>query len=512
MIRLPCGFACILLLLVHFTACTDSFNPTSCYTCRGRVSPGSYAYTSMVPNRGTDIVMSSLAHDSARATTMVTPSASTKSPTPGTLDRTEKTGVFPHLGKNIMKGLGALLLVSPFVLGGGLSVNADDELAKYAAEGNKVGVDGECFFKKCALETTSCANDPNCLKGLSCLARCKGGSMCSTGCFAKYGSKQLDNLLSCSVEKNDCVHVPGNAIESGWSPDTLAELPAKPASSFDMGSLDGNWYKVMGLDSRYDCFDCQKNSFQKKNTDTLKMEAMFRIPRPSAPGYLQNRIVEELHKVDIKTARAANLARAQDKTVADSIQIPHMQSRGEMFGLTFWENWYVMGESRPVTGPLGIPSALAAASKGESFDGGAPEMKLIFYTGHTLQGSYKGSFLYSRSREMSPAALKQAAEIIKRAGLNPNDFCIVRNQCFLNDKPGSSSSAGATNLASANKDDSAPYWFLGQNFFKATKSVATELADWFEDPAIVSDWLVSQQEHMVLEQPLQVSPFASLSE
>ena len=107
-------------------------------------------------------------------------------------------------------------------------VFADDELAQYAAEGNKVGVDGQCFLRKCALETSSCANDPsaNCLKGLSCLARyaylinvsfptafesislsiysCKGGSMCSTGCFAKYGSDKLDNLLSCSVEKNDC--------------------------------------------------------------------------------------------------------------------------------------------------------------------------------------------------------------------------------------------------------------------------------------------------------------------
>ena len=31
--------------------------------------------------------------------------------------------------------------------------------------------------------------------------------MCSTGCFAKYGSKQLDDLLYCSVEKNDCVQV-----------------------------------------------------------------------------------------------------------------------------------------------------------------------------------------------------------------------------------------------------------------------------------------------------------------
>jgi hypothetical protein len=48
--------------------------------------------------------------------------------------------------------------------------------------------------------------------------------MCSTGCFAKFGSPQLDGLLSCSVEKNDCVQVPGKE-NYGWKPDTLSDLP-----------------------------------------------------------------------------------------------------------------------------------------------------------------------------------------------------------------------------------------------------------------------------------------------
>jgi hypothetical protein len=77
--------------------------------------------------------------------------------------------------------------------------------------------------------------------------------------------------------------------------DKLADLPAKPLQSFDIASLKGRWYKVMGLDSRYDCFDCQKNSFEVKDKSTLKMEALFRIPRPTAPGFLQSKIVEELH-------------------------------------------------------------------------------------------------------------------------------------------------------------------------------------------------------------------------
>ena len=259
--------------------------------------------------------------------------------------------------------------------------NADDELAKYAAAGNKVGVDGQCFFKKCALETSSCANNPSCLKGLACLARCKGGSMCSTGCFAKHGGPELDNMLHCSVEKNNCVQVPGKG-ETGWTQDTLADIPTKPLSSFDMKSLEGKWFKVMGLDSRYDCFDCQKNSFIVKDDKTLKMEAFFRIPRPassSSPGYLQSKIVEELHKTD----RSKHLS--------------HMQSSGQMFCLTFWENWYVIGQSKPsnlhiIANKL-VPQVSAASSSGESSGNPSnPEFKLIFYTGHTLQGSYKGRF------------------------------------------------------------------------------------------------------------------------
>lgn len=38
-------------------------------------------------------------------------------------------------------------------------------------QGHKVGVDGQCFIKKCPFETSKCANDRTCLKGLSCLAR-----------------------------------------------------------------------------------------------------------------------------------------------------------------------------------------------------------------------------------------------------------------------------------------------------------------------------------------------------
>ncbi len=187
--------------------------------------------------------------------------------------------------------------------------------------------------------------------------------MCSTGCFAKYGSINLDNIISCSVEKNDCVRVPGKE-SVGWKMDSMEDLPAKPIANFDLKSLDGKWYKVMGLDSRYDCFDCQKNTFKIKDKNTLKMEAFFRIPRPTDPGFLQNRIEEELHVV-----------KPEDNHIA------HLQSKGEMFGLTFWENWYVLADSSNIPATKNIKNV---------------DMKLIYYTGHTLQGNYKGKLLLDK--------------------------------------------------------------------------------------------------------------------
>ena len=45
-----------------------------------------------------------------------------------------------------------------------------------------------------------------------------------------------------------------------------------------------------------------------------------------------------------------------------------------------------------------------------------------------------------------------------------------------------------------------------------SRVLATELADWFEDPSILSDWLVEQQQRVVFESPFAVSPFADLAQ
>ena len=65
----------------------------------------------------------------------------------------------------------AIALIPAMIGSKAVTSLADDELAKFAAAGHSVSVDGNCFLTKCHSETVGCANDRTCLKGLSCLTR-----------------------------------------------------------------------------------------------------------------------------------------------------------------------------------------------------------------------------------------------------------------------------------------------------------------------------------------------------
>jgi hypothetical protein len=68
-------------------------------------------------------------------------------------------------------------------------------------------------------------------------------------------------------------------------------------------------------------------------------------------------------------------------------------------------------------------------------DPGEPEFKFIYYNGKTRQNNYEGAFVYSRSRSLEGESMKKVYSIAKDAGMNPDQFCRIRNGCF--DKEGS---------------------------------------------------------------------------
>lgn len=114
-----------------------------------------------------------------------------------------------------------------------------DGFADYAQDNKMEKSDVGCFMNKCGDQTKALFANPRGIKGVSCLGRCKGEQSCATRCFAEYGSKDLNNWLSCTIEDNECVKVPKNVDNSA---ENLGYSSA--IRNFDPKTLTGTWYKV----------------------------------------------------------------------------------------------------------------------------------------------------------------------------------------------------------------------------------------------------------------------------
>jgi hypothetical protein len=251
-----------------------------------------------------------------------------------------------------------------------------------------------CFLSQCGEQTKALFSNPRGIKGVSCLGRCKGEQSCATRCFAEFGSEDLDNWLSCTIEENECVKVPKNNDNSAENVGY-----ASTVKRFDPASLVGKWYKTDGLNPNYDLFDCQSNTFQFSSDDNkgeLDMGIFFRVPRPEeyGGGYWENSLTEHM----VVDASFPDMENPTGRT---------MHTAGKMYGLQFTENWYILGES-----------------DGKS---GVPEFKLVAYKGHTLQGNYEGAFVYAKESVLPREAVPAVKEAAARAGLNFDDFTRIDN-------------------------------------------------------------------------------------
>lgn len=174
---------------------------------------------------------------------------------------------------------------------------AENELsAKYGGSFDSSLVDQTCLVDHCSLHAKAClADDPSCRKGLTCTAKCLGDNACITGCMARYGNKNLDNLLKCTIEDHECIKV---AILDGGA-DPYGEEPRSPGptlANFNYKTLEGTWYKVVGYNPNYDCYACQRNTFtvptsnnhrgnsNNNNNNKLLMDVEFSMPHLMPDG------------------------------------------------------------------------------------------------------------------------------------------------------------------------------------------------------------------------------------
>lgn len=318
--------------------------------------------------------------------------------------RVDDSPIFPSKASCSGQHWSATLLATTEDTGGGF---ADLPPCLPWSKGPCVSVDGPCFAdeSKCGKQFKACTENKDCLKGLSCLARCGGDPTCSTGCFAAFGDDTITTFLGCALEEKECISFPKDPKLLGWLDD--GPNAPKKIANFDMNSMKGDWFKVYGLDSRYDCFECQANRF-RLDGDNWRMDTTFRLPRargdsktsvepPLQPGtfswpqaqqktpdvaYFQNDLTEEVI-VDKEEAK------------------PSMHTTGRTFGLQFWENYYIVGQGE--------------------------EYQFVRYVGHTVQGGYKGAFVLAKNPTVSAASLVEIKKVAKEQGLNWKDFCNIKN-------------------------------------------------------------------------------------
>jgi len=255
--------------------------------------------------------------------------------------------------------------------------------ADFAEKGGAMTVDPACFITSCGKQTKECfVEDSRCLKGALCLSRCRGGQDCATQCFAEYGCKRLDAWLNCTVEREQCVSTPASLIDtSKWFKE---DIPTKQPN-FDPASLQGKWFKVRGYNPKYDCYLCQPNTFDyKPGADAVQADVQLRVERLSSGGQWQNNVKENL-RISPESAQSTFVA------------------RGEIFGLSFDEEWYVLA--------------------------GDDDFKLVAYKGKNLQDVYKGGFIYTRTPELSSGVEAKARQAAEAAGYVWSKFCVVDNAC-----------------------------------------------------------------------------------
>ncbi|KAJ1629513.1 Violaxanthin de-epoxidase-domain-containing protein [Pavlovales sp. CCMP2436] len=292
--------------------------------------------------------------------------------------------------------------------------------ADYSKEGGVMKADPSCFFEKCGTQTKDCFSNPSCLKGITCLGNCRAEQLCATRCFARFGSEKLNAWLSCTLEEQKCVTTGADVDNSAFYADAPPVL-----KTFKPSELEGRWFKVRGYNEKYDCYPCQINEFTATPAG-LDNRILFRVPKADGSGFWQNDFVEHMRTDKGPQGKAS------------------MTVEGKMFGLTFGEQWYVLGES----------------------DGtkNVPEFRLVAYKGDTQQGPYEGAFVYTKefdSIEKSPALMAAIDSAAKAAGLDSAKFCVIDNAC---------PAAGGT-IAGAGSEEGAKDKLEWKDLF--------ELAEWF---------------------------------
>jgi len=355
---------------------------------------------------------------------------------------------------------------------------AENELALLASQKSTAElVKPECFATSCKSQIEACASDGDCMKGLACTAKCMGDSQCTVGCFARYSNQVLEQTLQCTIEDAGCIQI---ATQTAGA-DSPYDAPLAPRAlvKASPAKMQGKWYKVLGFNPNYDCYECQRNSFTADG-DTKRAagrEVGMDIGPKSAIVEVEYTMPRERIGMAPETFRAKLEEKLEFDSEPGSRRTAHTE--GRMFGLTFWENWYLIGENTPKE----------------------PEFRFVYYTGKTVQNRYEGAFVFARKPELPDAAMPNIYKIARDAGLEPTRACRIDNSCFEAPQAAPQRPLLFTPVAAADTMEPVPTAASSTqapaaDLFSPVRSALRDVAEIFEDPKPAADALFARQRFM----------------
>jgi hypothetical protein len=243
--------------------------------------------------------------------------------------------------------------------------------------------------------------------------------------------------------------------------------------------MSGKWYKVLGFNPNYDCFDCQKNTFSQGNAARSAFGVReIDIGPSSAAVEVEYTLARERLDAAPETFHTRLVEKLEFDTVPGAVRTAHTE--GQMFGLTFWENWYVLGKNKPHE----------------------PEFRFVYYTGNTLLNTYNGAFVYARQPQLPQQAMPSIYKIARDAGFEPTRACCVDNKCFANEEvptgpPLFTEVAEAATLNGLVASSEVPTATPAQSdAFGGLRSMVRDVREFIEDPNPYGKKLFAKQRTM----------------
>jgi hypothetical protein len=360
------------------------------------------------------------------------------------------------------------------------SAVAENELAALASKKSTAElVNPECFAQSCKGQMEACASDGDCMKGLACTAKCMGDAQCTVGCFARYSNTVLEDALQCTIEDAGCIQIATQTAGADSAFD--APLPPKPIIKATPATMQGRWYKVLGFNPNYDCYECQRNSFFTGDAKKLSgKEVSTKIGASSALVEVEYSMPRERIGAEPETFHSTLMEKLEFDTEPGARRTAHTE--GRMFGLTFWENWYLIGQNSPKE----------------------PEFRFVYYTGKTLQNRYEGAFVYSRKPELPQSAMPSIYKLAREAGFDPTRACCIDNSCFDSSLDATASPPIFTPVASAGTLDELPSGLVPtasppgmvDGMLAPLRTAYRDVAELLEDPRPKANSLFARQRIM----------------